>query len=172
MNLSTKPFNAELAQIAWVVKDVGAAEAFFKSTMGIEQFVRIDNMRSQDSKAMYYGQPADFVTHVRMAYSGGCFIELIEPVSGKSVFQDYLDKHPEGGLQHIAYRMPVVELDAAVEELKSKGYSVISSFDTSIARIVFFDTYDVVGVATELMGITKEGEEAVEKMKQNSWSTS
>jgi len=35
----------------------------------------------------------------------------------------------------------------------------------TIAKIVFFDTWNDIGVMTELMGITKEGEAQVEKMK-------
>lgn len=42
---------------------------------------------------------------------------------------------------------------------------MISSFDTSIAKIVFFDTRKEIGVFTEIMGITKEGEKAVQEMK-------
>jgi methylmalonyl-CoA/ethylmalonyl-CoA epimerase len=42
---------------------------------------------------------------------------------------------------------------------------VISSFDTPIAKIVFFDTRKEIGVFTEIMGITKEGEKAVQEMK-------
>jgi hypothetical protein len=44
---------------------------------------------------------------------------------------------------------------------------VISSFDTTIAKIVFFDTRKEIGVFTEIMGITKEGETIVEKMKES-----
>jgi len=90
---------------------------------------------------------------------------LIQPVSGRSIFQDYLDKHPEGGLQHIAYSLPIAELEGAVARLTAKGYPIISTFDTPIAKIVFFDTYDAVGVATEIMGITEDGARLVEQWK-------
>jgi hypothetical protein len=39
------------------------------------------------------------------------------------------------------------------------------TFNTPIAKIIFFDTYKDIGVMTEIMGITKEGEEQVQKMK-------
>jgi methylmalonyl-CoA/ethylmalonyl-CoA epimerase len=41
----------------------------------------------------------------------------------------------------------------------------VSSFDTPIAKIVFFDTRQDIRVFTEIMGITKEGEKAVQDMK-------
>jgi hypothetical protein len=37
--------------------------------------------------------------------------------------------------------------------------------DIEVAKIVFFDTYKEIGVMTEIMGITEEGEEQVQKMK-------
>src|SRR4030095_10518481 len=95
----------------------------------------------------------------------GTFIELIQPLSGPSVFKDYIDKNPAGGVQHFAYRVPVADLDKAISGFSDKGFPVISSYDTPIAKIVFFDTSKEIGVMTEIMGITKEGEEVVEKMK-------
>jgi len=153
------------AQIAWVVKDITAAERFFKSTMGISNFSKIGTIRAQDFEATYYGKPSDAESLVSMAYSGGTFVELIQPVSGHSIFQDYLDKNPAGGVQHLAYSIPVANFDKVISEFADKGFPVISSFNTPIAKIVFFDTYKEIGVATEVMGITEEGVEVVQKMK-------
>jgi len=95
----------------------------------------------------------------------GKTVELIQPLSGRSMFQDYLDKNPSGGVQHIAYSVPVADFDKVISEVTAKGYPVIATYNTPIAKIVFFDTYKKIGIMTELMGITKEGEEQVQKMK-------
>ena len=79
--------------------------------------------------------------------------------------RDYLDKNPSGGLQHIAYSIPIAEFDKVVSEFADKGYPTVATYNTPIAKIVFFDTCKDVGIMTELMGITKEGELQVEKMK-------
>jgi methylmalonyl-CoA/ethylmalonyl-CoA epimerase len=52
-----------------------------------------------------------------------------------------------------------------ISDFENKGFTVVSTFDTPISRVVFFDTRDEIGVFTEIMGITKEGENAVEQMK-------
>ena len=152
-------------QIAWVVKDIQAAVKFFQDVMGISNFSKVDTIRAKDFEATYYGKPSNAESLVSIAYSGGTFIELIQPVSGNSIFQDYLDKNPAGGIQHIAYNMPVANLDKVISEFADKGYPVISSFNHPIAKIVFFDTYKDIGVFTEIMGITDAGVEAVKKMK-------
>ena len=82
----------KLAQIAWVVKDINVAESFFKDMLGISGFGKPMTIRAHDFEATYYGKRADAESLVSMAYSGGTFIEIIQPISGQSVFQDYLDK--------------------------------------------------------------------------------
>ncbi len=157
----------KFTQIAWVVKDIKVAVKFFKETMGISNFTDVQTIRAKDFKATYYGEPSDAESLVSIAYSGGTFIELIQPISGNSIFQDYLDKNPAGGVQHVAYSIPVVNLKKVISEFNDNGFPVISWFNTPIAEIVFFDTCKEIGVMTEIMGITKEGEAQVEKMKSN-----
>src|SRR6185295_6553936 len=88
-----------LAQIAWVVKDIKAMKEFFQDVMGISNFSEVETIRVKEFEATYYGKPSNAESLVAMAYSGGTFIELIQPLSGNSVFQDYLDKNPAGGIQ-------------------------------------------------------------------------
>jgi methylmalonyl-CoA/ethylmalonyl-CoA epimerase len=158
-------YGPQFTQVAWVVKDIKIAERFFRDVKGIDNFVKTENFRAHDFEGTYYGEPSDAEWRVYIAYSGGSFIELIQPVSGRSIFQDYLDKNPAGGVQHVAYSVPVASLDKVISEFADKGFPVISSFNHPIAKIVFFDTNEEIGVMTEIMGITEEGEKAVEKMK-------
>ena len=163
--MDKKNTELNLAQIAWVVKDIKTAKRFFQDVMGISNFSKVETIRLKEFEGTWYGKLSIAESLVSMAYSGGTFIELIQPVSGNSIFQDYLDKNPAGGIQHIAYSIPVAKLDKVISEFADKGFPVISSFNHPIAKIVFFDTYKEIGVMTEIMGITKEGEEQVEKMK-------
>ena len=153
------------AQIAWVVKDITVAKKFLQDVLGIGNLSNVVTIQVKEFDATYYGEPSDAESLVSQAYSGGTFIELIQPLSGPSIFRDYIEKNPAGGVQHVAYRVPVANLDNVISEFADKGFPVISSFDTPIAKIVFFDTYKEIGVMTEIMGITKEGEEQIEKMK-------
>lgn len=152
-------------QIAWVVKDVEKSKTFFQEMFGVTNFSPTGTTRLQDYDGTYYGELADAENRVAMAYSGGTFIEIIQPISGKSIFQDYIDNNPTGGVQHIAYSTSIANLDNVISEFGDKGFKVVSSYDTPIAKIVFFDTREEIGVFTEIMGITKEGEKAVQEME-------
>ena len=68
-------------------------------------------------------------------------------------------------MHHIAYSIPVANLDKAISEMANKGHEVITSVNHPIAKIVFFDTTKELGVFTEVMGMTEEGEKAVQQMK-------
>ena len=160
-----KTLGLHLTQIAWVVKDIESTLRFFQDVMGINNFSKVDTIRVKEFGATYYGESSNAESLVAIAYSGGIFIELIQPVSGNSIFQDYIDKNPAGGIQHIAYSIPVAKLNKIISEFSDKGFPVISSFNHPIAKIVFFDTSKEIGVMTEIMGITEEGEKAVQQMK-------
>ena len=158
-------FISTFTQVGWVVKDIRIAEIFFREAMGIANFSTPGIIRLKEFEATYYGAPCDGESLVSIAYSGGTFIELIQPLSGRSIFQDYLVTNPAGGVHHIAYSLPVAGLDKVISEMANKGFPVITSVNHPIANIVFFDTSKDIGVFTEVMGITEEGEKAVQQMK-------
>lgn len=158
-------FDLQFTQIAWVVKDIKATERIFRETMGISNFSEAEIIRLAEFEGTHYGESSNAESLVTMAFTGETFIELIQPLSGRSIFQDYLDKNPAGGVHHLAYSIPVAKLDNIISEMADKGFQVITSVNHPIARIVFFDTSKDIGVFTEIMGITEEGEKAVQMMK-------
>jgi len=158
-------FGSHFSQIAWVVNDIQVAERFFQNVIGTGHFVKLENLNARELEGTYYGKPGNFVFHLYMAYSGESLIELIQPISGQSIFQDYLDKNATGGIQHIAYSIPVSELDTAISEFTNKGYPVITSLNLPVAKVVFFDTSKDIGVVTEVIGVTEAGVEFVQQLK-------
>lgn len=145
-------------QIAWVVKDIAAAEKFFIETMGIEKFFRMENLSAKDTEGTYSGKPADWVFNLYIAYAGDVQIELIQPVSGASMFDQSL-KMQDAAVQHIAYWVDDSEYDAAAQHLEASGFPLIQSFKLPMLRVGYFDTRSVVGVVTEIVGATEEGHE-------------
>ena len=156
----------EFAQIGWVVPDIDAAVQFLSQALGIHGFPPPGQVKAQELNMTYHGKvvPAEWLT--TQAYNGGTFIELIQPLSGQSMFHDYLAKHPAGGTQHLAFRLPVSGFEKVISNLGEQGFSVISKVDHPIARMAFFDTYQTLGVATEIMGITPEGWGAIKEMEK------
>lgn len=165
-NINNTISGLELAQIGWVVPDIHAAVKFLSNALGVTGFPEPAHVRAQDLDMTYFGNvvAADWLT--TQAFNGGTFIELVQPLTGQSMFHDYLAKYPAGGTQHMAFRLPVSDFVRVTSDLREQGYAVMSEVDHPIARMAFFDTYLTLGVATEIMGITPEGWTAIEKMRK------
>jgi hypothetical protein len=165
-NVNNPIAGLELAQIGWVVPDIYAATKFLSQALGIAGFPEPVRVRAQDLAMTYYGKVVDGEWLTTQTYNGGTFIELVQPVSGQSMFHDYLARIPGGGTQHLAFRLPISEFRTVTDNLRELGYAIISEVDHPIARMAFFDTYQILGVATEIMGITPEGWVAIKQMQK------
>jgi methylmalonyl-CoA/ethylmalonyl-CoA epimerase len=157
-------YRGELAQICWVIPDIHATIKFLSNTLGIA-FPKPEHVRAQDLNMTYYGKVVAGEWLTTQAYNG-TFIELVQPLSGQSMFHEYLTKYPAGGIQHNAFRLSVNDFERVTNNLREQGYAVISEVDHPIARMAFFDTYKTLGVVTEIMGITPEGWKAIEQMQK------
>lgn len=164
--INTTIAGLEFAQIGWVVPDIHTSVKFLSNSLGIAGFPPPEHMRAQDLGMSYYGKVVDAEWLTTQAYNGGAFIELIQPLSGQSIFHDYLEKYPAGGTQHLAFRLPVSDFGRITGELSGQGYEVISEVDHPIARMAFFDTYKTLGLVTEIMGITPEGWAIIKQMEK------
>jgi len=165
-NINDTVAGLEMAQIGWVVPDIHAAVRFLSNALGIAGFPEPQHVRAQDLDMTYYGKLVAGEWLTTQTYNGGTFIELVQPLSGQSMFHDYLARYPAGGTQHLAFRLPVSDFERITSELREQGYAVISEVDHPIARMAFFDTYAILGVATEIMGITPDGWKAIEQMQK------
>lgn len=154
----------EMAQICWVVPDIRKTVQFLSSSLGVS-FPEPEHSSARDFNMSFNGKvtSADWLT--TQTYNGGSYIELVQPLSGESMFHDYLQKFPAGGIQHIAFRLPVEDFEQVTNTLREQGFACIGEVDHQIARMAFFDTYGIAGVATEIMGITPEGWKILEKME-------
>ena len=100
--MGSTSFGSRFAQIAWVVKDIQAAEKFFKEVIGVPNFVKMENLQAADLEGKYYGKPGNFTFHLYLASSGDSMLELIQPISGQSIFQDYLQQLKYGSALDVA----------------------------------------------------------------------
>lgn len=158
----------KFCQIAWVVRDIASAEKFFVETMGIKRFLRMEGLAAKDTQGTYRGKPGDWVCHLYIAYAGEIQIELIQHVSGTSMFEESIRQHGDA-VQHVAYWLDDSEYDAAAAHLESSGYPLIQGFRLPIARVGYFDTRPAIGVVTELVGANEEGHAFRRNLKEGTF---
>lgn len=154
----------EFAQTCWVVPDIHAAVKFLSGTLGVT-FPEVQHGTAQEFNMSYYGEVEEAEWLTTQTYNG-IYIELVQPLSGKSMFADFLKTHPQGGIQHNAFRLPVSGFERVTDNLRNQ-FTVVGEVDHHIARMAFFDTYGTLGVVTEIMGITPEGWKILEQIEQS-----
>ena len=90
-------------QIAWVTHDLDATEAALTGLLGAKKWVRMPDVHFGPDTCTYRGAPADFVAHISLSYAGDTQLELIQPVTGDSIYSEFLrDCGP--GLHHVCLR--------------------------------------------------------------------
>ena len=91
-----------VAQVAIVVKDVDKARKAWAQLLGVE-VPEISIAEGHFSRpTLYRGSPSDAKAKLAFFAMDNLQIELIEPMGGKSTWQDYLDTYGEG-IHHIAF---------------------------------------------------------------------
>lgn len=98
--------------------------------------MHMENPSAHDTEGAYLGQPGDWGCNLYIA-AGDTQVELIQPVSGSSVYVESLEQHGDA-VQHVAYWLDDSEYDAAAEHLESSGYQLIQRFKLPILRVECF----------------------------------
>ena len=100
-------------QIAWVTRELDATEKALTVLLGAKKWVRMPGVHFGPDSCTFRGKPADFVADISLSYAGDTQLELIAPVTGESIYSEFLDRAGPG-LHHICIEAEDVE--AAVAE--------------------------------------------------------
>ncbi|ALR11894.1 lactoylglutathione lyase [Mycobacteroides saopaulense] len=111
-----------VTQIAWVTDDLDATEGMLSAVFGVKKWTRIPDVHFGPNTCTYRGAPADFTATIALSYLGDMQLELILPVSGTSIYTEFLETSP-AGLHHVCFEPP--DLDAALDHARARGAEVI-----------------------------------------------
>ncbi len=109
-------------QVAYVVRDIAAAEEQFRQWLGVPSWFRMNDMEF-GADCSFRGRPSDSAAHLSIGWLRDTQVELIEPLRGESLYQEFLDaKGP--GLHHIAFDVP--DFDATIATLSESGLDLLA----------------------------------------------
>jgi len=132
--------------VGMVVKNVDRAVEYFQG-LGIGPF---ESSKLVHTNRRIYGKPApgDAKLIVRTTTIGPMGIELLQPVSGKSTPQMWLESHGEG-ISHMAFI--VDDIEEAKSIMVEAGFTIVSSLDNEGGGgTAFFSTDEVGGMIIEM----------------------
>jgi methylmalonyl-CoA/ethylmalonyl-CoA epimerase len=147
-----KPGFAEVAQVGVVVRDLDRVIAVLSGIFGMGPFrvITYPPEGRGDMNRVYRGEPGDFTYRQAFVDLGTVELEIIQPISGRSVWSDFLEKHGEG-IHHI--RFNTYDMSEVVAYLAAQGISVGMSGNGLRPGTCWanFDTEDRVGFTVEIM---------------------
>ena len=151
-------------QIAFVVKDLAAAERFFTEKLGVPRFFRLEDVKVYE--AFYRGGPGDFHIDIALGYAGDSQIELIQHLSGRSIYKEFLDKRGEG-LHHLGFIVP--DHEKVIADFTANGFPVIQSGrigNNPGVRFAYFDTEAAIGALMESIVLDDDTRRLFERVKR------
>ncbi len=141
--------NWSFSHVAMVVKDMEKAIKRYE-TLGVGPFKPfIGGPEGVPVTGTVRGVPTDYDMDLRLAEGGmgGVHLELIQPLKGRTIYDEFLEEKGEGA-HHICFN--VDDLDKEIAEMAKRGYQVLQTGATSGAKWAYFDTDKDGGAITEL----------------------
>jgi 4-hydroxyphenylpyruvate dioxygenase-like putative hemolysin len=140
-----------VSQIGVVVKDINDAVEYYSSIFGIGPFYVYE---FAPDKHWFREELSPLKLLMAKAPWGNIELELVQPLEGRTIHKDFLEKQGEG-LQHLGF--DVQDYDRLYNEFIKAGFKPIQRIETyyeaykGYAKACYFDTKDIGGIIFEIM---------------------
>jgi methylmalonyl-CoA/ethylmalonyl-CoA epimerase len=74
----------------------------------------------------FRGKPGNYAMKLGLAWSGTMNWEIVQPLSGENIYQEFLDTHGEG-IHHVAFGCNSVPYAERIRGFEARGYKMIQS---------------------------------------------
>ena len=136
-----------LHHIGVVYKDFSKVAEKVKELYGMSRINIVESIVEVNTFIKELTEPLKI--KVGFATFGDTMIELFEPLDNKSIYSEFLETNPEGGVHHVG--ILVENIDDELKKWDSKGIKRIISGVLPTTRFVYYDTREMFGYVTELL---------------------
>jgi len=141
-----------MSQIGQVVKDLDLAVELYWKRFGAGPWDFWTYQRPLLSHQSYHGKPSDYCIRIALCWVGPTRVELIQPVRGPSVHEDFIREHGYG-VQHLG--VLVSDTEAALGQAREAGIEVLMDGGgfglDGDGYYAYLDTEPLLGYALELI---------------------
>lgn len=151
-------------QVAYVVPDLLAAEAWFQRSMGIKYFQRMEHIEL-GATTRHRGRPGNATISIALGYLGEVQIELVQPVRGDSIHAEFLAAGHRG-LHHVAFLVP--DFGATMSALRAERHEPVADgvLDTGMrVEFAYFDWATPGASVVEILGFDAAARAAMDAIK-------
>ncbi len=144
----------EIVHVCIVVKNVEKTAQIFSEKFGIGPW-EIREKHYPKSKAVIHGKPTEYTLKFGYTKMGTITLELVETLSGKTIYQEFLEKHGEG-IHHIGIPTPL-PLKDELQKWEKQGIKPlqISNLEDPEEGWAYMDTQNIVGCILEILSFKK-----------------
>ena len=137
-----------ITQVAIIVKDIDKARIAWAKVLGIEA-PEVSIAESNSSRpTRYKGEPSDAKAKLAFLAMDNLQIELIQPLGGKSTWQEFLDTNGEG-IHHIAFT--VKNIDGVEKRFELHGMPTVQNGGWDGGAYSYIDASGNLGCILELL---------------------
>jgi hypothetical protein len=139
-----------VTQVAIVVRDGKKYTKAWAELLGVEEPEFRTTAPYEETNAVYRGKPMK-EARAKLAFfqlGDQVSLEIIEPVGGPSIWQEWLDEHGDG-IHHIAFG--VEDMDGAITSLGEMEMGLAQRGDFTGGGYAYIDSAEKLGVMLELL---------------------
>jgi len=137
-----------VCQVALVVHDIEETCAAWARILGVEPPPWKLTAAADESHIRYHGESTEARAKLAFFDLGQVNLEIIEPVGGPSIWQEYLDEHGQG-LHHIAFM--VKGMDEVISSLEACDVPLVQNGDYAGGRYAYLDGRSSLAAILELL---------------------
>lgn len=147
------PYLTELSQVGIIVRDLRTAMEYYWKELGVGPWKIFKFAPPELTETTVRGIKKPFGMKVGLATSKSWMIELIEPLEGRSIYNEFLESRGPGQ-HHMAYYLHE-NIERAEEYFQKRGIAVLQSGRFSRASFrsyfAYLDTEKELGTVIELL---------------------
>ncbi len=134
-----------VSQVGIVIKDMDETIDYYENVLGLDTFVRPEITYLEK---YYYGDPVDSEWIMGFSSLGSVELELIQPITGPTIYHDFLKEKGEG-LHHLGF--DVDDIKEKIALCKKLGIEIIQGGKGATSQFEYLDTEKTGGVIFELI---------------------
>ena len=145
----------EVTQVGIVVRDLKSALADYSERLGLGPWRIYRYAPPRLTEMRIRGQEIPYSMDTAICWSGKVMWELIEPLEGPTIYEEFLEAHGEG-IHHVQVGHAGLDYDDHVRSFTERGCPVLMEGNFEGAKFAYFDTEGPLKTIIEIRGAPED----------------
>lgn len=149
-------FIDSLFKVGLVTHDLETTVKNYAERLGVGPWKILDLTPSAIKDTKLRGEAVEFSLRLALAKIGETWIEIVQPLDGKSLYREFLEQHGEG-IHYLGVSAGKLTFSEAVDKFNSLGCPVVMEGEFKGAyRFTHFDTKSFIKTTLEIISVSPD----------------